>query len=64
MNLPRSAFYYRATSSGAGPTDAEMTALIEDIQDEFLASQLAAVVQSEHTVVAARRGTNVVTLTG
>lgn len=35
MNLPRSTFYYRATSSGAGPTDAEMTVLIEDIQDEF-----------------------------
>lgn len=64
MNLPRSTFYSRVTSSGAGPTDAEMAALIEDIQDEFLARQPAAVVQSEHTVVAACRGTNVVTLPG
>lgn len=35
MNLPRSTFYYRATSSEARPTDAEIIALVEDIQDEF-----------------------------
>ncbi|MTH61939.1 IS3 family transposase, partial [Paracoccus litorisediminis] len=35
MNLPRSTFYYRAMSAENGPTDAEIIALIEDIQDEF-----------------------------
>ena len=36
MNLPRSTFYYRARSPAeTAPTDAEITALIEDIQDEF-----------------------------
>ncbi|WP_123580081.1 IS3 family transposase [Phaeobacter piscinae] len=35
MNLPRSTFYYRAVFSETGPTDAEIVALIEDIQDEF-----------------------------
>lgn len=35
MNLPRSTFYYRAMSAETGPTDAEIIALIEDIQDEF-----------------------------
>lgn len=34
MNLPRSSYYYRSTPS-SGPTDAELTALIEDIQDEL-----------------------------
>jgi putative transposase len=35
MNLPRSTFYYRPVSSEVAPTDAEIIALIEDIQDEF-----------------------------
>ncbi len=35
MNLPRSTFYYHSTHLEAGPTDAEIIALVEDIQDEF-----------------------------
>lgn len=35
MNLPRSTLYYRPTTSEAGLTDAEITAIVEDIQDEF-----------------------------
>lgn len=35
MNLPRSTFYYRAMPSETEPTDAEIIALVEDIQDEF-----------------------------
>lgn len=35
MNLPRSTFYYRPTASEIGPTDAEIIAQIEDIQDQF-----------------------------
>lgn len=35
MNLPRSTFYYHPVSSEVGPTDAEVIALIEGIQDEF-----------------------------
>lgn len=35
MNLPRSTFYYHSVSSEVGPTDAEVIALIEDIQVEI-----------------------------
>ena len=34
MNLPRSTYYYHATKA-AGLTDAELIAIIEDIQDEL-----------------------------
>ncbi len=35
MNLLRSTLWYRATASETGPFDAEIAALVEDIQDEF-----------------------------
>ena len=34
MNLPRSTYYYQSTKA-AGLTDAELIAIIEDIQDEL-----------------------------
>lgn len=34
MNLPRSSYYYRPAAKAKGLTDAELTAIIEDIQDE------------------------------
>lgn len=35
MNLPRSTLYYRPAASEVGPTDVEIAAIVEDIQDEF-----------------------------
>jgi len=35
MNLPRSTYYYRAADKPEGLTDAELTSIIEDIQDEL-----------------------------
>jgi putative transposase len=35
MNLPRSTYYYHSTAHTEGLTDAELTAIIEDIQDEL-----------------------------
>ena len=35
MNLPRSTYYYRPTMKPEGLTDAELAAVIEDIQDEL-----------------------------
>lgn len=35
MNLPRSTYYYRPAAKAEGLTDTELTALIEDIQDEL-----------------------------
>ena len=35
MNLPRSTYYYRTAAKAEGLTDAELTAIIEDIQDEL-----------------------------
>lgn len=35
MNLPRSTYYYRPAAKAEGLTDAELTAIIEDIQDEL-----------------------------
>lgn len=34
MNLPRSTYYYRAVAKPEGLADAELTSIIEDIQDE------------------------------
>ena len=35
IDLPRSTFYYRSTASAGNLGDAELVALIEDIQDEL-----------------------------
>jgi len=35
MNLPRSTYYFHSTAHTEGLTDAELTAIIEDIQDEL-----------------------------
>jgi putative transposase len=35
INLPRSTFYYRSTARASQLDDAELVALIEDIQDEL-----------------------------
>ena len=35
MNLPRSTYYYRAVAKPEGLSDAELTSIIEDIQDEL-----------------------------
>ena len=35
MNLPRSTYYYRAVAKPDGLSDAELTSIIEDIQDEL-----------------------------
>jgi hypothetical protein len=35
MNLPRSTYYYRAAAEPEGPSDAELTSIIEDIKDEL-----------------------------
>ncbi len=35
MNLPRSTYYYRPAAKAEGITDVELTAIIEDIQNEL-----------------------------
>lgn len=35
MSLPRSTYYYRSTRKHGVLTDAELVAIIEDIQDEL-----------------------------
>lgn len=35
MNLPRSTYYYRPAAKTVGLSDAELTSIIEDIQDEL-----------------------------
>ena len=35
MSLPRSTYYYRSTGKHGVLTDAELVAIIEDIQDEL-----------------------------
>ncbi|WP_267955151.1 IS3 family transposase [Cereibacter sphaeroides] len=35
MNLPRSTYYYRPADKAGELTDTELTAIIEDIQDEL-----------------------------